>query len=141
MEGVEAVRTICVDTDIIVDYFRGREPGKSTFTSWRERAEVFITSITTFELLLGANLSSKREQRIIEAESLLDQHGILAFDRDSAKEAAEKGAELRRKGAVVEIRDLLNASMCLAKKMPILTKNKAHYERITGLVVLTPFPP
>ena len=141
MEGVEAVRAICIDTDIIVDYFRGREPGKSAFTSWREKVKVFITSITAFELFLGANLSSKREQRIIEAESLLDQHGVLTFDRESAEEAAEKGAELRRKGAVVEIRDLLNASMCLAKKMPILTKNKSHYERIMDLVVLTPSPP
>jgi len=138
MEDMEAVGTICVDTDVIVDYLRGREPGKSAFASWRKKAEVFITSITTFELLLGANLSLKREERTIGVESLLNQHDILAFGRDSAKEAAEKGAELRAEGAVVGIRDLLNASTCLSRKIPILTKNKAHYERITELTVLTP---
>jgi len=69
---------------------------------------------------------------------LLNQHEILAFDRDSANEAANKGAELRVKGAMMEIRDLLNASICSSKKIPILTKNKAHYERITELRVLTP---
>lgn len=138
MGDVETVRAICVDTDIIVDYLRGREPGKSAFTHWREKAESFITSITAFELLLGALVSSERERRIIEVESLLDQHEILAFDRYEAKKAAEKGAELRVKGAVVEIRDLFNASICLSKKIPILTRNKAHYERITELVVKTP---
>jgi len=138
MEDVETVRAICVDTDVIIDYLRGREPGKSAFAKWRKKAEVLITSITAFELLLGANLSSKREERIIEVESLLNQHEILAFDRDSANEAAKKGSELRVEGAVVEIRDLLNASICLSRKIPILTKNKAHYERITILRVLTP---
>ena len=138
MEDVETVKAICVDTDVIVDYLRGREPGKSTLASWRKKAEVLMTSITAFELLLGANLSSKREERTIEVESLLNQHEILAFTRDSAKKAAEKGAELRLKGALVDIRDLLNASICLTKKIPILTKNKAHYERIPELMVLTP---
>jgi len=138
MENMEAVKAICVDTDVIIDYLRGREPGKSTLASWRKKAEVLITSITAFELLLGANLSPKREERTIEVESLLNQHEILAFARDSAKEAAEKGAELRAKGALVDIRDLLNASICLTKKIPILTKNKAHYERIPELTILTP---
>lgn len=138
MEGVEAVKSLCVDTDVVVDYLRGREPGRSAFAAWRARAEVFVTSITAFELLLGANLSSRREERTVEVESLLDQHNTLPFTRESAREAAEKGAELRVKGATVEIRDLLNASMCLSKGIPILTKNKAHYERIRGIRVLTP---
>jgi len=138
MENVETIRALCVDTDVIIDYLRGREPGKSTFASWRKKAEVLITSITAFELLLGANLSSKREERIIEVESLLNQHGILAFDRDGANESAKKGAELRIKGAMMEIRDLLNASICLSRKIPILTKEQAHYERITELRLLTP---
>lgn len=138
MEKVEAVKNICIDTDVIVDYLRGREPGRSAFTKWRKKAETSITSITAFELLLGANLSSKRERRITEVENLLDQQNVLSFTRESAKKAAEKGAELRAKGKSIEIRDLFNASMCLIKKMPLLTRNIAHYERIKELKVLTP---
>nr|MDO8081340.1 type II toxin-antitoxin system VapC family toxin [Candidatus Freyarchaeota archaeon] len=76
--------------------------------------------------------------RIIEVESLLDQHNILSFTRDSAKRASEKGAELRAKGSSIEIRDLFNASICLSKGAPLLTRNKAHYERIKELTVLEP---
>jgi len=137
MEDMEAVRAICVDTDVIVDYLRGRDPGKSTFATWRKKTEVLITSVTAFELLLGANLSTKREQRIIEVESLINQHKILAFTHESAKEAAEKGAKLKLEGIPVELRDLFNASICLSRKIPILTMNKAHYERIKELMVLT----
>jgi len=53
MENVETIRALCIDTDVIIDYLRGREPGKSTFASWRNKAEVLVTSITAFELLLG----------------------------------------------------------------------------------------
>ena len=88
--------------------------------------------------LVEVSLSSRREERTIEVESLLNQHEISAFDHDSVEEAAEKGVELRAKGVPVEIPDLLNASICLSRKTPILTKNKAHYERITELRVLAP---
>ena len=99
---------------------------------------MYITSITAFELLLGASLSSKREKRIIEVESLLDQYNILNLTREIAKKAAEKGAGLRAKGIQIDIRDLFNASICLARKIPILTKNKTRYERVRDLTVLTP---
>jgi len=135
---LEAVKSICVDTDIIIDYFRGREPGKTVFTDWRNKTEVFLTSITAFELLLGASLSSKREARITEVESLLDQHNTLDFTHESARKAAEKGAELKIKGIPIEIRDLFIASICLTNKLSLLTRNKSHYERIKDLTVLMP---
>ena len=75
------MNAVCFDTDVIVDYLRGREPGKSAFARWRKKAEIFITSITAFELLLGANLSSKRARRRLEVESLLHQLKILDFNR------------------------------------------------------------
>ncbi len=89
-------------------------------------SSLFLTSVTAFELTLGANLPSKREKRIVEVESLLDQHNVLTFTLEGAKKAAEKGAELRAKGISIEIRDLFNASMCLLKKIPFLTGNKEH---------------
>jgi len=135
---MENLNAVCLDTDVIVDYLRGREPGRSAFMHWRKKADTFITSITAFELLLGANLSSKRARRRLEVESLLHQLKILDFNRESAEKAAEKGAELKAKGEPIDIRDLFNASICLTTNIPILTKNKKHYQRIRELKVLTP---
>ncbi|MFQ6074603.1 MAG: type II toxin-antitoxin system VapC family toxin [Candidatus Bathyarchaeia archaeon] len=135
---MEAVAAICADTDIIVDYLRGREPGRTAYRMWRGRVEVFLTTISAFELLMGAQLSSRRAERMTEVMSLLEQHPVLTFDTDGAEEAAKKGSELRKIGATIEIRDLFNGAICLSKGLPILTKNKAHYERIIGLTVISP---
>jgi len=38
LEKVEALKSVCVDTDVIIDYLRGREPGKSAFENWRKKS-------------------------------------------------------------------------------------------------------
>lgn len=90
-----------------------------------EKAEVLMTSITAFELPLGANLSKKREQRRGEVESLINQHKIVAFNRESASMAAERGAELKIEGTQLEIRDLFNAYICLTEKNPNINKQQS----------------
>jgi len=134
---LETVSRIIVDTDILVDYLRGRQPGESLYSKWRKKAKAVLTSVVAFELLLGAKLSSKREERLSEVQSLLDQHEISSFDADAAHVASDIGTELRKKGQTMEVRDLLNASICVAKHMPILTKNKSHYERVAALRIET----
>jgi len=134
---LETVSRIIVDTDVLVDYLRGRQPGESLYSKWRKKAKVLLTSIVAFELLLGAKLSSKREERLSEVQSLLDQHEISSFDADAAHVASDIGTELRKKGQTMEVRDLLNASICVAKHLPVLTKNKSHYERVPALRIAT----
>lgn len=133
MEAAE--EDVCVDTDILVDYLRKREPGFSIFN--KRRFNAAISTVTVFELLFGANLSSRKEERILELRSLFEQHPILPFDEASAEHASEVGAELRVKGESIEIRDLFNASICLRQNLAILTRNKNHYARVPGLKVIS----
>jgi predicted nucleic acid-binding protein len=98
-----------------------------------KRGSVAITSITAFELLFGARHSDKRQKRYEEARSLIEQQRVLSFDKSAANKASEIVAELRRLGEEIEIRDLFNASICVSHNLPMLTRNKAHYERVTGL--------
>lgn len=137
MAQLETVSRVIVDTDVVVDYLRGRQPGESLYSKWRKKVKVVLTSVVAFELLLGAKLSSKREERLSEVQSLLDQHEISSFDADAAHVASDIGAELRKKEQTMEVRDLLNASICVAKHMPMLTKNRSHYERVAALRVVT----
>ena len=137
MAQLETVSRIIVDTDVAVDYLRGRQPGESLYSRWRKKAKLVLTSVVAFELLLGAKLSSKREERLSEVQSFLDQHEISSFDAEAAYLASDIGAELRKKGQSMEVRDLLNASICVAKHMSILTKNRSHYERVAVLPIVT----
>ena len=137
MAQLETVSRVIVDTDVVVDYLRGRQPGGSLYSKWRKKAKVVLTSVVAFELLLGAKLSSKRDERLSEVQSLLDQHEISSFDADAAHVASDIGTELRKKGQTMEVRDLLNASICVARNMPMLTKNRSHYERVPALRIVS----
>ena len=85
---------VCVDTDIIIDYLRGRLPGVKIFAQIITEEIPYTTYITNFELLCGARKS--REKKIIE-ECLLG-FKILHFDELSNKEAARIYIELRQRG-------------------------------------------
>ena len=137
MEEMEDSKEICVDTDILIDFMKKRDPGSRAYERWRNKSAVGTSSITAFELLIGARQPNLSTRRYDEAKSLIErQQFILPFDLESAEMASEVGAELRQKGEGIEIRDLFIASICLAKKIPLLTRNRSHYERVSKLKLL-----
>lgn len=134
MEKLEDAKEICVDTDILIDFLKKKEPGSRAYERCRNKTSVGITAISSFELLIGARQPNVREKRLEEARSLIEQQAfILPFDEASASKASEIGAELMRVGKGIEIRDLFIASICLARGIPLLTRNKEHFQRITNL--------
>ena len=136
MEALENRKEICVDTDVLIDFLKKKEPGSRTYERWRGKAALAITPITAFELLFGSKQSSLTEKRSNEAMSLIEQHLLLPFDKSAAERASEIGVQLRQKGEEIEIRDLFIASICVSQGIPILTKNKQHFERVPGLAVM-----
>lgn len=136
LETTKEEQNIFVDTDILVDYLRKREPGFSSYNKYRAKSRFLISSVSVFELMYGAFISSKSEVRALEVQSLLRNHTLVSFEPDSALMAGRIAANLRSLGKIIEIRDLFNASICLTMGAPILTKNKDHYARVAGLELL-----
>lgn len=137
MEKLEDTKEICVDTDVLIDFMKRKDPGSRAYERWRNKAAVGITSITAFELLIGARQPNLNQKRYEEAKSLIEQQQyVFPFDQKSADKASEIGADLIQKGKGIEIRNLFNASICLARGMPLLTRNKDHYQRVSGLKLL-----
>lgn len=137
MEELENIKEICVDTDILIDFLKKKEPGSGAYEQWRSKAHVGITSITAFELLRGARQLGLKEKRYDEAKSLIDQqHEVFPFDGTSADKASEISAELNRTGRGIEIRDIFNASICICRGIPLITRNKEHYRRVPSLKLI-----
>jgi tRNA(fMet)-specific endonuclease VapC len=137
VEELEDTKGICVDTDVLIDFLRQSKPGTRAYEHWRSKGTVAITSITAFELLFGARQSKLRQKRYDEAQSLIgQQHHVFPFNEPAADKASEIGTELRRLGRSIEIRDLFNASICVSRNIPILTRNRDHYSRVADLRVL-----
>jgi tRNA(fMet)-specific endonuclease VapC len=124
---------VCVDTDIIIDHLRGRLPGAELFAGVVVNQIPYTTYINRFELLCGANTT--REREIIE-ECLMG-FKVLPFDELSSNEAARIYRDLKQKGQLVGIRDILIAGIALAHKLHVATKNLKDFRRIKGLSLWT----
>jgi len=78
---------IILDTDILVNILRKKNRGRE----WKEflkNKTVAFTTITAFELFLGAELSKKRNQNMKSVENLIQQFPVLALSIKSARIAS-----------------------------------------------------
>ena len=120
---------VCIDTDILIDHLRVKGPGVKIFEDIIRNKTPFTTNINKFELLCGAR--DKNEIQIIN-ECLL---GIttLPFDQTSTEEAGKIYRDLKKKGKLIGIRDIMIAGIAKANKLTIATRNLKDFKRIPSL--------
>lgn len=122
---------IVADTDVLIDALRGREPGRSRVAREIESASLATTTISLFELLSGAR--TPREQETIER--LLEAITILPFDEPASRAASAARRNLEIEGRTIGMADLQIAGICVSRAMPLLTRNRAHFERVADLML------
>lgn len=119
---------ICLDTDVCIEILKNTEKG-AKFLDLIENEEVFIASISIFELFL-------RETNTYPIEKLIFESNILDFSEICARKASDISKELKSKGRIIEIRDLLIASTAIVNNCTLATFNKKHFENIKELRLL-----
>jgi tRNA(fMet)-specific endonuclease VapC len=122
-----------LDTDILIDYLRGAGPGLELVRSLREGLAYRVTAIAAFELSLGRPY----------ARDPTPVHALLAVEclplvRAAALRAGALLCALREAGRGLEVRDALQAGICLEAGATLVTRNLAHYGRVPNLRVLAP---
>jgi predicted nucleic acid-binding protein len=123
---------ICLDSDVIIDHLGGRGPGVGIFEEVVKKKVPFTTHINRFELLCGAR--DKGEVAIIN-ECLLG-FTVLPFDRAGSEVASRVYTELKRRGRMVGVRDIMIAGVVLANNLMLATKNVKDFKVIKGLRIL-----
>jgi len=121
-----------VDTDILIDYLRGRGPGAELLERLG-RHGYLITAVSTFELALGTSHSA--DARPVMA--LLDAPSLALTPRAGMR-GGEILASLRRDGMGIDIRDALQAGVCVDANRLLVTRNLRHFNRVPGLTALAP---
>src|SRR3989338_7592955 len=97
---------ICLDTDVLVNFLRGKENEKE-YIKRRESSVVLATTfLNLFELYWGA-YKSKRAQNIVKVEELYHRLRILNLSKEAVRKAGETLAALEVRGEAIEFRDLL----------------------------------
>ena len=119
---------IVADSDVLIDYLRGRDPGCTRITQELQQ-DLATTAVSAFELLSGARNARQREK----VGTLLAAIHILPLDAAAAAAAAKARLELEGRGEPLAMADCLIAGICLARPATLLTRNRAHFERVPGL--------
>lgn len=117
-----------IDTDVLIDFLRGRESARNFIAQLPERA--FVSAITVAELHVGVR--NGKERTVLTG--FLDTLEILPLDAETAAE----GGLLRRDygpGHGVGLNDALIAATALRNKLELATLNRKHYPMIEELLV------
>lgn len=123
---------IVADTDVLIDYLAGTQPAADEVMAYAESDSLQTSAITCFELLSGAR-DGKRGDRV---RRLVAAIPVLPLDREAASRAAIVRQRLARSGVSIGMADSLIAGVALVNNLPLLTRNRKHFENVEGLRLL-----
>ena len=126
------------DTTLLVDLLRRDEAARKT----TERLEsdgvvLWVPTPAVFELWEGVERADRPEEEARRIDAVLGDYTVLAFERRHAARAGRLSGSLLRRGTALDPVDVQIAGMALEERLPVLTRNVKHFERIPGLEVAT----
>ena len=124
----------CLDTDILIEYFRGNEKIKKWINTLSDEDTIGITWLSFYEFFKGIFVSGKLEEESF-LRKLLDTSLILELSYESTKIGGEIYNSLKKKGQLINDADILIASIVKSHKATLVTNNTSHFSRIEGLKV------
>jgi tRNA(fMet)-specific endonuclease VapC len=130
--GELAVRPV-LDTDVLVDYLRGKGPGRDLVESLAGSLGYRVTAFTAFELALARSYSA--DPSPVRA---LVSVPCLPLGRRAGLRAGALVHDLRAAGSEIGMRDSMQAAICLEAGVPLVTRDVRHFERVEGLEVVQP---
>ncbi len=124
---------VCLDTDILIDFLKQRDYAIKIIKELQRREEnLSTTSINTFELYKGV-VKSNNQEALIPLNNLLTNLKILNFNFINSKKAAEIFENLKTKGELLDLADIMIASIAISNNESLLTNNISHFKRIPEL--------
>ncbi len=122
-----------LDTDILIDWLQGRSWAKELISSRNDR--LYCSAVTRKELLSKPGITSTEREQLLR---LLRVVRVLHVDSVIAAAASEL---LQKYGnSPLRVNDALIAATAWTKGLPLLTRNRKHYEFIAE-IVLADLPP
>ena len=128
-----ADKKLMVDTSLLIDFFRKTDKNKAKLvTHFRNYRQLYISSITEFEVLNGA-----KHLHLDFWNGMLSRVTVLDFDSKAARQAAEITEQLKSKRKTIDKPDLLIAATAVAHGLYFDTLNIKHFTHIDNLLMLT----
>lgn len=103
----------------------------------KERRPEKIASITVLELYEAVpqlDVPEERQQKILD---VLDSRHAVGADKPVMRKAGKISGTLTSRGEQIDREDCIIGATALLNDEPVVTRNRAHFERIDGLDVET----
>jgi tRNA(fMet)-specific endonuclease VapC len=119
---------VVVDSDLLIDYLRGRETGARLVRALLTEHRLRVTAVTAYELRVGVDFLSWRDDvlRLLRGRT-------FPLDLASALRAGSVASALRERGRDIGFADCLQAGICLRYDLPLATRNRRHFGRVDDL--------
>jgi tRNA(fMet)-specific endonuclease VapC len=124
-----------LDTNTVIFFFKGRQAVVDRWLATPPE-QVRISSVTLYELLVGAAASSQPEPRRRHVESLLTHLAVLPFTAREAEAAATLQGALLKQGRGIGGLDAQIAGTALAHGLSLVSNHIGEFSRVAGLSVV-----
>jgi tRNA(fMet)-specific endonuclease VapC len=126
---------VVLDTDTLSELSRGNPLVKERALSYlAEFGRLTITAVTVFERLRGYRVAIREgkpyEWQLRTFEALVANCVVLPFDQEAAIVAADIWSSVARSQRQ-HIGDILIAAVAVSRQLPLVTRNKRDFERIS----------
>lgn len=127
---------VLLDSDMLSFYMKHYPKVVAVAQNYLQQYQIFTFSIITrFEILRGMKARGATTG-IKTFDYLCSQNEIIDLDDKIIVRAADIYADLYKRGLLILDADILIAATALENKLPIVTNNESHFNRITGLQIL-----
>lgn len=127
---------LIIDTSVLIL----AEKNKINFAQWEQYGDVYLSTVTISELLVGvhrANSEDRRIKRSAFVEQIIKSISSLPFREEEARIHAGLLSTLLNKGNYIGAHDLIIAATAIANNHAVLTKNETDFNRVPGLEVIS----
>lgn len=125
---------VLIDTSIFIDHLRKQNKAKSILYHIVDGFVLHTSTVVEFELYAGAT----SEQKQSDVGLVLMHCTVMPLTSFVAQRAAGLYRQLRAANQLIEMRDILIAATALAYKLPLMTLNAKHFDRIPSLPLISP---
>ena len=122
-----------LDPNVCIYLMKDRFPALTERVLARRPEELFLSSVTVFELEYGAEKSRWGERTRLSLYVFLSAFQLLPFTAADAAAAGRIRGQLMMQGRPIGPYDVLIAGQALARGLTVVTHNTDEFTRVTGL--------
>jgi len=122
---------ICLDTSILIDYFRKTKKKKTFLFELAKDYDFVISVINKFEILNGSN-----EEQEEFWNQIFDRIQIISLGEKEIEVSSDILKKLKSQNRIISLPDIFIGATALANNLRLATLNKNHFQRIETLELI-----